>query len=143
MKSPMPTKLATAKSWISSPSKSPTATDDGANPTGTSSAAVNVPSPTPRRIETKVSPLLTTAKSWIASPSKSPTATEIESSPTGTSSAAVNVPSPFPSRIETKVSPMFVTAKSWPCCGGIGGGVGFKSKHVSSIPNDTCTFPVI
>ena len=27
--------------------------------------------------------------------------------------------------------------------GGGGGGIGVKSKHVSSIPNDTCTFAVI
>ena len=72
--------LATARSGLPSPLKSPTATKEGAVAVPYFMAAWNVPSPLPNKIETL--PLrMATAKSTLPSPLKSLTDTEAESDP--------------------------------------------------------------
>ena len=69
--------LATAKSNLVSPLKSPTATELGADPTAKLVAGViNPPAPLPKSIEMLLEPKLATARSNLVSPLKSPTATE-------------------------------------------------------------------
>ncbi len=93
--------LATARSGLASPLKSPTATERGLNPTPTLGAVVKPPVPFPRRTERLLEVELDTARSGLASPLKSPTATEIGVALTTTSGAAVKPPAPSPRRTET------------------------------------------
>src|SRR6266446_319389 len=79
--------LATAKSCLPSPLKSPIATELG-ELTLTSVEPLNPPKPSPRRIET-VPDSLATAKSCLPSPLKSPIATELGPVPKCTSAAFV------------------------------------------------------
>ena len=68
--------LATARSCLPSPLKSPTATKKGPLPTLKLVAAPKPPAPLPSKSETLASPVLATARSCLPSPLKSPTATE-------------------------------------------------------------------
>src|SRR5215471_3215997 len=68
--------LATARSGLPSPSKSPTATETGPLPAPKSCAAWKLPSPLPKSTETLLEPALVTARSGLPSPLKSPTATD-------------------------------------------------------------------
>src|SRR5437660_165597 len=74
-------RLATTKSGLPSPLKSPTATKAGASPTRELSGTWKVPSPLPSSTATLLEPMLATAKSSLPSPLKSPTATDAGSFP--------------------------------------------------------------
>ena len=114
------TSLAAAKSSLLSLLKSPTTTWNGRwslNPPKTTSAGdgeVNVPLPTPRRIETLLLSILTEARSSLPSPLKSPTAMEIglSATPTNAGLGEVNVPLPTPKRIDNTALPWSAEAKS-------------------------------
>ena len=67
--------LATARSCLPSPLKSPTATDRGAL-RAEGGAALKAPAPLPRKIATLFEPSLATTRSCLPSPLKSPTATD-------------------------------------------------------------------
>src|SRR5207253_762750 len=83
-------RLATARSSLPSPLKSPTATENGLVPTARSGRAANVPSPWPRSTETVPEPSLATARSALPSPLKSPTATDDGLCPVRKSLGATN-----------------------------------------------------
>src|SRR5437773_12414797 len=68
--------LARVRSCVSSPVKSPTATERGPVPAPKLVAALKLPAPSPKKIETSAELLLATARSCLPSPLKSPTATE-------------------------------------------------------------------
>src|SRR2546430_1724923 len=68
--------LATARSCLPSPLKSPTATESGLEPVGKSIAALKLPSPLPNKIDTVFESELVTARSCLPSLLKSPTAIE-------------------------------------------------------------------
>ena len=70
--------LATARSALPSPLKSPTATETGPSPTANRGpgAGVKPPVPSPRRTETSLLAKFATARSALPSRLKSPTATE-------------------------------------------------------------------
>ncbi len=70
-------RLVTARSGWKSPSKSATASADGAEPTGTSGTALKYPFPPPRRSTTALDAALVIARSAFPSPLKSPTATAV------------------------------------------------------------------
>ncbi len=112
-----PSRLATTRSAMPSESKSPTTTDVGASPTATSGAAVKLPLPSPKKIETLSASETTTARSALASLLKSPTATATGYARytllvTGRSGAEVNLPVPSPRRIETVSERLLATARS-------------------------------
>src|SRR5436309_7499474 len=69
-------KLATARSCLPSPLKSPTATEKGLVPAPKLVAALKLPAPSPKKIDTLFELKLATARSCLPSPLKSPTATE-------------------------------------------------------------------
>ena len=94
--------LATARSNIVSPLKSPTATESGEVPTAKLVAVPNEPVPLPKSIETLLESKLVTARSKSVSPLKSPTATERGADPTVKLVAGVpKEPVPLPKSIET------------------------------------------
>src|SRR5947207_15657606 len=69
-------RLATARSGLPSPLRSPTATDAGLVPAAKANGARKVAAPLPNSTETLLEPKLATARSGLPSPLKSPTATE-------------------------------------------------------------------
>src|SRR5437868_4694335 len=68
--------LATAKSCLPSPLKSPTAIETGALATPKFPPTLKLPAPSPNKIDTLSEPMLATTRSCLPSPLKSPTATE-------------------------------------------------------------------
>ena len=79
-------KLATAKSGMPSPLRSPTATQSGAEPVLKSSLGEKLGVTDPgavvfKRTDTRFDPVSATAKSGLLSPLKSPTATQLGSDP--------------------------------------------------------------
>src|SRR6266568_2408223 len=105
-------RLATTKSGLPSPLKSPTATKAGALPTRKLSGVRKVPSPLPSSTETLLEPMLATARSSLPSPLKSPKAKDQGLIPTGKVNGAWKVPSPLPSSTETALEFTFATARS-------------------------------
>src|SRR5260370_749702 len=104
--------LATTKSGLPSPLKSPTASEVGALPTRKLSGAPKVPSPLPSSTETLLEPLLATAKSSLPSPLKSPTATDQGLIPTVKVNGVGTVPSPLPRAAVTQLVLNFEAARS-------------------------------
>src|SRR6266567_1891843 len=104
--------LATTKSGLPSPLKSPTATKAGALPTRKLSGPWKVPSPLPRSTETLLEPMLATAKSSLPSRLKSPTARDQGLIPTGKVNGGWKVPSPLPSSTETVLELTLAAARS-------------------------------
>src|SRR5204863_2473052 len=96
--------LATAKSCLPSPSKSPIATERGPEPTLTSVEPLKPPKPSPRRIETVVAepltPSMAKATSCLPSRLKSPIATEPGLELALTLVEPLNPPKPSPRRNE-------------------------------------------
>src|SRR5882757_2065757 len=108
------TAFVTTMSGMPSPLKSPAATNVGLVlvPVDGLAAAVNVPSPLPKRTVTVLLKVFATARSDLPSPLKSPTATDSGLLPVDGLAAAVNVPSPLPNRTVTVLLKVFATAKS-------------------------------
>src|SRR5439155_5819952 len=110
-------KLPTARSCLTSPLKSPTATEAGLVPALKACAAWNVPSPLPSSTETVLGPRmlkskLATARSGCPSLLTSPTAMERGPVPVLKFRGAWNVPSPLPSSTETSLERKLATARS-------------------------------
>src|ERR1043166_4427361 len=103
--------LATARSWLPSPLKSPTATGTGLGPVTKFVAALKLPAPSPNKIDTLFEPSLATARSWLPSPLKSPTATVVGSLPTPKFVAALKLPVPSPNKIDTLFEISLATAR--------------------------------
>ena len=82
-------------------SKSSTATDVGASPTGKLVAEPKLPSPFPDNTDTLSELLFATARSGMPSPLKSSAATDRGLLPTGKLVAEPKPPSPFPNNTDT------------------------------------------
>src|SRR6266404_4353551 len=93
--------FATAISSLLSALKSATATENGKSPVPKSLLAPNAPDPSPKRIDTELTPEFAVARSRLVSPLKSPTATEVGPAPVPKSVFAPNKPVPVPRRIDT------------------------------------------
>src|SRR5215471_5741783 len=106
--------LATAKSSVPSPLKSPTARATELKRTVGEETSLNVPSPFPNRMLTVLSADFATARSRLPSPLKSAITTAVGFAPTVTTAtgAKVNVPSPLPSRTVMLLSKEFATTRS-------------------------------
>src|SRR6266702_1857452 len=104
--------LATARSSLPSPLKSPTVTPAGPLPTVKLGAGMKVPLPLPSSTEAVPESTLETARSGLPSPLKSPTATSPGWVPTGKVFGAWKVPSPLPSNTQAVQSPKLTTARS-------------------------------
>ena len=76
-------------------------------------AAVNLPVPSPRRIEMESSPSLATAKSWCPSPLKSPVVIAVGLKPTGIGTGFWNVPSQLLRSTFTTFASGSLATKSW------------------------------
>ena len=74
-------RLATARSCLASPLKSPTAIEKGKLSAPKFVGALKLPAPLPNKIDTLFEPMLATARSWLPSPLKSPTAAELGPKP--------------------------------------------------------------
>src|SRR5712692_6322521 len=109
-----PPKLATARSSLPSPLKSPKATPYTAGFTSNVCAGPNVPSPPPNRTETlpRFTSSLAVTTSRLPSPLKSPTANWIGRLPRSKLRGSLKVPSPWPSRIEMLLVPKLATTWS-------------------------------
>src|SRR2546427_12897714 len=93
--------LATARSCLPSPLKSPTATEKGLVPAPKLAAALKLPAPSPKKIDTLAELKLATARSCLPSPLKSPTATEKGLVPAPKLVAAVRLTAPSANEIVT------------------------------------------
>ena len=97
--------LATTRSSSPSPLKSPTTTDSAKPSTAKLVAAPNVPSPTPKRIETFSPRRCASTRSSFPSPLKSAAATETGVTPTTKFVAVPKEPVPSPKRMDSMLLP--------------------------------------
>src|SRR5215472_11050762 len=85
----------------------------GAKRKGEFLAAVNLPVPSPRKMETESSSSFTTAKSWFPSPLKSPMAIAVGLKPTAIATGFWNVPSQLLRSTSTTFARGSLTTRSW------------------------------
>src|SRR5205814_478249 len=90
--------LATARSCLPSPLKSPTATELALPPAPKLVGAPKLPAPSPNKIDTLFELLLATARSCLPSPLKSPPATEL-GRPKAPKLVTPKLPAPLPNRM--------------------------------------------